>query len=129
MSYEANVATVCAELGISDPRNIAEDSLRIREMIFFRGKEVLARIEATDMNRAGRLLVQYIEQRPTKFEHPWRVHDHADPIAPYRMRIGECERTFAQKYFADRWDDAEKVGRPLIIAFKQCDCIGIKFKS
>ncbi|MDB5194953.1 MAG: hypothetical protein JWO84_137 [Parcubacteria group bacterium] len=58
--YRANVDQLCKERDIPNDPEIPEDRLRIKEIVFrsFKGEKVS--IEATPMNKAGRLFVEDI---------------------------------------------------------------------
>jgi len=74
-------------------------------------------IVATDMNRAGRLFFQSLVFRG-QFHHTTFVSD----LELTRIKFG------GKKFFEENWDDAEEVGRPMLVAFKAADGIIIHWR-
>ncbi len=115
MGYRENVQAHCDRLFISNP--LRERDLRISKIDFF-GQGVSTRIEATPMNRAGRLFFQLFVDRPAEQTRSSHV-------------VGkdfEELRENAVTFFAENWLDAEEAGRPMLIAFKQADSVLIHWQ-
>ncbi|MCA9368123.1 hypothetical protein KC887_07775 [Candidatus Kaiserbacteria bacterium] len=114
MGYRENVQSLCNEEGIENP--IREEDLWVVRVDFYRQGEV-TRIFATDMNRAGRLFFQSLVVRRA-FCATSRVTEHE----LRRLKFG------GEKFFAENWQDAEEVGRAMLIAFKAADGIVIHWR-
>ena len=103
MSYLENVQNLCNELGIANP--IEEESLQVASVRF----EISGQweeIPGTEMNRAGRLFFQTFFPR-SDLVNPKDTHRNTS-IVKYMAAI----------FFAEKWQDAETAGRPMLTALK-----------
>lgn len=102
MSYRDNVQKLCDELNIANP--IQEEDVRVKAVELWDGSK-WQMFGATDMNRAGRLFFQF-------FETFGRVQPGGVFLIDQKFIM------LASLFFAENWDDAEKIGRPMLLALK-----------
>lgn len=114
MGYRENVQSLCNEEGIENP--IREEDLQVEKIDFYNQGDVTT-VVATNMNRAGRLFFQSLVVRPD-FCNTTRVSE----LELRRLKFG------GEKFFAENWEDAEEVGRQMLIAFKTADGIVIHWR-
>jgi hypothetical protein len=94
MAYRDNVSALAAKLGISNDPGLREEDLAISELRFTDGQgNVLATIEATPMNKGGRLFFQALGTITTEDE---------DRMAS--LHINESLREKAARHFAELWE-------------------------
>lgn len=117
MAYKDNVSVLCMELGITNP--IQEEDLHISFVTFHEGHlSVSPRVEATDMNRAGRLFVEWLV-----------IHNNISVgMRRDQLYFGNYERTIAQLYFGDLWLDTSETHRTLIHGLKTANMVRIGWK-
>ncbi|MEY2664936.1 MAG: hypothetical protein RLZZ480_41 [Candidatus Parcubacteria bacterium] len=112
MTYYDEVQKECDRQKIPNP--IQEEDPRVAAVSFqVNGNWI--HIEGTNMNRAGRLFFQGI----------FGGINHT-PICTKEIKPYIIER--AKKYFSENWLDAEIVGRPMLIAFKQATHFAVYWK-
>ncbi len=117
MAYRDNVSALAAELGISNDPGLREEDLQIASLRFesYNGDETT--VEATNMNRGGRLFIQ----KEATF--------HLDKIPLMVIDCDDDLRKKAAEYFAELWEDDLVPGkRPLIDAIRKHDVIAITYK-
>lgn len=109
MGYRSNVQALCESRHISNP--IEEKDIKIKSL-HFQGKNGLdVLIEATDMNRAGRLFIQ-------------DVVDHMQPPP----RVVSCRpqiQRWAAAFFAERWMNPPGA---MLRALQEADTVTITWK-
>ncbi|MEN9920505.1 MAG: hypothetical protein RL538_398 [Candidatus Parcubacteria bacterium] len=111
MGYRENVQALCDHIGVANP--IQEDVLTLEAITFHSVDSSTARIEGTDMNRAGRLFFQdYTGGKQ------W--------IPP--MKISKEFHEYAAQFFAENWLDAETAGRTMLTAFKNATHVEYHWK-
>jgi uncharacterized protein involved in tellurium resistance len=111
MGYRENVQALCDRLGISNDPKIREEDLEISAVNFEIDGE-WQRIEGTEWNRAGRLFFQSIYCR----------------VPGARELVIGLVLKSAGEFFAENWDDAEKAGRSMLIAFKKARYVMFEWK-
>lgn len=110
MSYRENVQKMCDEIDIKNP--IDESDLKVTGVSF----KIDGRWKCfgeTEMNRAGRLFFQYQYWRST---------------FGYMKNIPESLLEAGKEFFSENWDDAEEMGRPMLVAFKKATYLQIHWK-
>jgi hypothetical protein len=116
MAYRDNVTTLAHKVGITNDPSLREEDLRIEQLRFynFTGEGVV--IDASPMNRGGRL---FIEAEATS-------HDIIEfSVIPCDERL----RARAAEYFAELWEENPVLGkRPFLDAIRQYDQISITYK-
>lgn len=121
MAYRDNVTTLCEIMGIKNP--IQEDSVRVAKVYFFnRSGSLLETIEATDMNRAGRLFMEFLSKKQSggwQYVKEWNAST---------FEVTALIKLLGQLYFAELWDDCWEGKRKLIAAFRTCARIGVVYK-
>lgn len=115
MGYRDNVAAMAARLGLENP--LREEDIRIKRLTFFdvipSGDDIV--IDATDMNRAGRLFIQ-----------------DACSGGGIRATTVEFSDEFVERakaHFAELWDDVGTGKRPLLEAISLARGVDISWKS
>ncbi len=108
MSQRENVQKICDMLNLQNP--IREEDLRIAALVFHTETQETV-VEATDMNRAGRLFVQYLAEGRTRL-----------PLEPFRNKAKEF-------FTAQLWDDCSSTNRSLVYGFKTADIVEIHHKK
>lgn len=117
MAYRDNVSALAAELGISNDSSLREEDLQIASLRFqsYNGDETT--VEATNMNRGGRLFIQA------------HATISMDKIPCMEIPCDDRLRACAAQYFAELWEDNPVPGkRPLIDAIRKYDVIAITYK-
>lgn len=107
MGYRENVQALCDELGILNP--IEERDLKIRYLRFTNPDGLDKTIEATDMNRAGRLFFQ--------------------KVAGSRASSMTCDDELRERgrvFFSERWGNLHS---EMLQAFSKAACVHIGWKS
>lgn len=112
MGYRDNVEALCESGGFQNP--IEESALTIQR-IEFEGIEGVPfdvlRVEATDMNRAGRLYIQLLLQGNTQ------------------LTLVPAHRKRAAEFFTpELWDDCEPGKRTLIYGLKTASMVRVFYK-
>lgn len=108
MAYCDNVQALCDTLGLQNP--IREEDLTIDKMTFVTS-ETTHDVSATDLNRGGRLFLQF----------------HADEATGIQLRPLRAE---AQQFFTPAlWDDCTPKNRSLIWGIQNADLILITRKQ
>lgn len=110
MAYKDNVQSLCDRYGLVNP--IREEDLTISRLTFCSSKDPSKthEVEATDMNRAGRLFVQF------------------ETDSPHTLSL-ESIRTKAAEFFtSELWDDCSLEKRALIFGIKMYDTVRITYK-
>jgi hypothetical protein len=104
MAYRDNVNALAAKLGISNDPSLREEELGIGKLVFVsveNGAETnVTIIDATDMNRGGRLFFQGMATITAEDED--------------RMTSLNCNDTMREKaarYFAELWEDNPVPGK------------------
>lgn len=115
MGYRDNVAAMAARRGLENP--LQEKDIRIKRLVFF--DVVMSHddivIEATDMNRAGRLFLE-----------------DAFSGTGFRATSVELDAEFsdrAKAHFAELWDDIGTGKRPLLEAINAAGGVEIEWKN
>lgn len=117
MGYRNNVSALAAELGISNDPGLREEDLQIARMRFYSFDGPVAVVEATDMNRGGRLFIQA------------HATISKDEIPRTEIPCDDRLRACAAQYFAELWEDNPVPGkRPLIDAIRKYDVVVITYK-
>jgi len=117
MAYRDNVSQLAREMRVSNDPKLDEKDLTILSPRFFSsdGRETV--IDATDMNRGGRLFIQAMATITV------------DRIPCVKIPCDEHLRTHAAKYFAELWEESTEPGkRPLLNAIRHYDFIAITYK-
>ena len=117
MTYKNNVTKVAAAMMISNEPGLDEDDLTIVSLRFFNADGAQTTIVASDMNRGGRLFLQYLTMISEE---------------PSFDSILSCNTKFQEQaadYFAELWEENPIPGkRPLIDAIRKYDFVGITYK-
>jgi hypothetical protein len=108
--YRKNVQALCERLGLPNP--IREEDLMIARLSFYSRFSVI-HIDATEMNRAGRLFFQ------ERFKEQ-KYQGSIQLTTPLRQEAAE--------FFAENWQDAEEKGRKMLITIKHARHFIIKWK-
>lgn len=113
MAYRDNVQKLCDSHDIQNP--IQERDLTISKLVFLnhgKGEELLVcEVEATDMNRAGRLFAQ--------------MHARGASIISLAKIRDEAERFFTSTL----WEDCSPERRTLVYGMKVADEVRIVYKG
>ena len=117
MAYSDRVSVLCEELGIENP--IREEDLDIASLTFQDGHlQTILTVESTDMNRAGRLFLE------------WQArHDERLLMKRNRLFFAPHLKSIAQLYFGELWQDTSEMHRTLIHGIKVANCVWIKWKE
>ena len=102
MSYRDNVEALCKHMGVTNP--VEEGVLTFTRLLFFiDGNEF--EVRATDMNRAGRLYLQY------------RLYDMKKNRI---LTLDTAEKWMAREFFTpELWDDSSQERRQLIYGIRR----------
>lgn len=101
MPYHDNVQAMCDRLGISNDPKIRDEDVKIYSIKIHQiGLSTPIEVIGTDTNRASRVYLQEI----------FCGKDEGFLNADFKQK--------AATFFAELWEDAEKAGRPLLIALK-----------
>lgn len=90
MAYRDNVSALALKLGISNDPGLEEEDIQVVQVSFVRADGSVTNIEATPMNRAGRLFFQAIATRD------------GDWFGILRASPGFLKE--AEEYFAELWE-------------------------
>ena len=114
MAYRDNVSALAAKLGIPNDPGLREEDMEIAALSFYEwGDDALLEIQATDMNRAGRLFFQAFA-RHSKSGHRRTI-----------LRLSDM-RAQAEEYFAERWEPTNDSYPPLIGALHDEENCSVK---
>lgn len=110
MTYRDNVSALAAKLGISNDPGLREEELGIAKLLFCNyGLTVKTTIEASGMNRGGRLFFQSKSTNPNTGQ-PRGAIELVEIIVE------------AQQYFAELWESNPEPGkRPLLDAIRSLE--------
>lgn len=116
MAYRDNVTAFAHKVGITNDPGLREEDLQIAQMRFFNFTGGQTVIDATDMNRGGRLFLQ--------------VEATSEDGIPFALIPCDVHlRARAAKFFAELWEENPVPGkRPLLDALRLFDQISIKYK-
>lgn len=120
MTYRENVQAMCDKLGIANP--IREEDLTVKAVSFLVYGDWV-RIEGTDMNRAGRLFIQFHVEKFRGGMAFVIVQGHAGVMGSTQMY-----QRWAEKHFDEIWLDAEEKGRAFLAALKKAKAITVHWK-
>lgn len=102
MTYRDNVTALAKSLGITNDPGLREEDILVSTLVFMTFDDEPVTIEATDMNRAGRLFFQAL------------LVNRTTTHAVEHLAIG-CEvLTRAGMYFAELWDEPIRGKRLLL---------------
>ncbi len=117
MAYRNNITKVASALMISNEPTLDEDDLMIASLRFFNGDGAETTIVASDMNRGGRLFLQYLTMIAE------------DPTFDSVLSCDDKFRKKAAEYFDELWEENPTPGkRPLIDAMRKYDFVAITHK-
>lgn len=117
MAYKDKVTLVASTMMISNEPMLDEDDLIIASLRFFNADGAETTIVASDMNRGGRLYLQYLTI----------ISD--DPAFDSVLSCDDKFRKQAAEYFAELWEENPTPGkRPLIDAMRTYEFVAITFK-
>jgi hypothetical protein len=111
--YIENLHALCDRLNV--PRQLKEENVWIRSILFGLADGTQRKINRTNKNLGGMLF----------FEEAFSPHG----FLISKARIGSFFKDKAAEHFHDRWFDAEKEGRTLIIAAKQATWAEIEWET
>jgi hypothetical protein len=105
MAYRDNVSALAEKLGISNDPGLREEDLGIAELRFTDGHgNVLTRIEATPMNKGGRLFFQSLGTITV---------EDGDRMAS--LHVNESLREKAAQHFAELWESNPEPGKRVLL--------------
>ena len=114
MAYQDNVSVLAAKLGVSNNPRLREEDITVVQVSFVRSDGSVTNIEATDMNRAGRLFFQDLA---TDDDGGW-------------AGIVECDEKLlrsAAEYFAELWEPNPVPGkRKMLDALRDPQCVEVE---
>ena len=103
--FNRNRAALAKRMGV--PEKILPEHVKIAALTFFKGAEKIATIQCSTRNTGGMLFFE--EQFTTA-------------IGLYHSRnLTDAFLRVARLHFAEFWDDAEQMQRPIILATKRAD--------
>jgi hypothetical protein len=113
MPYQDNVTALATKLGISNNPRLREEDITVAQISFVRADGYVTNIEATDLNRAGRLFFQDLA---TDDDGSW-------------TGVIECNDELlraASEYFAELWEPNPVPGkRKMLDALRDPLCVEI----
>lgn len=105
MTYRENVSALATKLGISNDPGLHEEDLAIKELRFTDSEgNILTTIEATPMNKGGRLFFQVLGTMT--FEDEDRMTS---------LFLHEAFRERAAQYFAELWEPNPEPGKRTLL--------------
>jgi hypothetical protein len=113
MAYPDTVAALAEQLGLDNP--VREEDLQIEALVFdgVEPGERMVTIKATDLNRGGRLFMQYLATRSgTRLEE---------------LELSDKLKQEAAEFFAPIWNDGRE--RRMLDAFRLGKRVGIVYKD
>lgn len=117
MTYKDNVTKVASAMMISNEPRLDEADLTIASLRFFNAEGAETTIVASDMNRGGRLFLQYLTMISE------------EPSFDSVLSCNDMFREQAAEYFAELWEENPIPGkRPLIDAMRKYEYVAITYK-
>ena len=113
-TYRDRIQKMCDRLDIANP--IQEASLAVEKIRFTNQVGERTNVEASDMNRAGRLFFQH------------HVEQEADDTTQVHGMALHVLQLLAKPHFKEKWDDAEEKNRTLITALKSATMVVVYWK-
>lgn len=110
--YQRNRMALAERMQV--PSKILPEHVNIVSLSFFKGEEETV-IECTESNTAGMLFFQ------EQFTAMLGLY-HSRNLTHAFLRV-------ARIHFAEFWDDAEKEGRPMILALRKADRVVVTWKN
>ncbi len=105
MAYRDNVSALAAKFGISNDTGLREEDLKIAELRFIDDQgNVLTTIQATPMNKGGRLFFQALGTITLEDE---------DRMAS--LHVNERLRSEAARHFAELWEPNPEPGKRVLL--------------
>ena len=114
MAYRDNVSALAKKYGLSNNPGLLESSLNIKGLLFTTKDSSLIPVEATDMNRGGRLFLEDYALSSRREE---------------TLTIDEAFLVKAREYFAELWEPNPEPGkRKLLDAMRVSKSVTIIWK-
>ncbi len=107
MAFEDNLKELCEEYELKNP--VREEDLWVESVSFEVDGETLW-FDGTELNRGARLFFQVFSDE----------HGYSRSFG-----VTSLMRHAASSFFAERWEDAETTGRPVLMALKKAQAFDL----